>query len=98
MTDQVARVYIRGQGVFPEGGCALVAEFSVDGHAVAAHAVDVVVHGELGRSGVGHVDEAAELAREGFRLEADVHDVFQSTPASLLYYVACSSSNDAKLK
>ena len=82
-------VHVRGQSVLPEGGSALVAELSVDGDAVAAHAVDVVVHGQFGRGGFGHVDEAAELAGEGLGLEADVHVVLHALSASLLHDVAC---------
>jgi len=87
-------IHVRGQGVFLEGGGALVAELSVDGDAVAAHAVDVVVHGQLGRGGVGHVDEAAELAGEGLGLEADVHVVLDALSASLLRDVACNKQQE----
>ena len=90
--------YVRGQSVLLEGGGTLVAEFAVDGDTVAAHAVDVVVQGQLGRGGVGHVDEAAEFAGEGLGLEADVHVVLQALRSSLLHDVACSSKKGFKAK
>ena len=90
----IRRIHVRGQGVFLEGGGALVAELSVDGDAVAAHAVDVVVHGQFGRGGVSHVDEAAELGGEGLGLEADVHVVLHALSTSLLHDVACNKQHE----